>query len=309
MEAPLKKVNQFFWVLLPTFLYGIFWSFWSFALHKQVPVVDRFIWMGERAQRILIPNLPNPHDQLIYFTGASRWWDVALAPIGALVLVLLYYSKWMNDEDYAYEDVNFSFKKMFRNFMSPFLGPVVSKLREWREDRRRNARYKRLHQISTKKYMTDADHEEVQSILSEQRSSLDKMLEEMGARDRKWMGEDQMMGVRTWLAYGFCVSFFFGILSGVPAALSEGFGFYAIRAYLPALVGIFLIFTRRVQIATIGYLACWIGCWYGFSIGTGMVAGLEWTAIVYLPVGVFMILVYMFKSAKKKDLRDNAVAL
>lgn len=298
--------------MLPTILYGIFWSFWSFILHKPVPVVDKFIWMGERAQRILLPNLPDPHDQFIYFTAASRWWDVALAPIGALVLVLLYHSRWINNDDYAYEDVSFSWENAFKVLTAPFrtiADPIVSKWREKKKDRKRNARYARIEQLTSKDHWTSAEEQEFGQILSEEFAILDHLMEEMHAQERKYMGEDQMMGVRTWLAYGFLVSFFFGILSGPPAAASEGFGFFAVRAYFPALVGILLIFTRRIQIATMGFLACWIGCWYGFSIGTGMVAGLEWLAIVYLPVGTFMLLIHMFRQAKKKDLQNNAPSL
>lgn len=294
----MRKFHQIFWVLLPTALYGAFWATWSFVLHHPVPTIGKFLWNSGLALKKIMPNLPNPHDQFIYFPQASRWWDVALAPIGALILVLLYYNRKFNDDSYSYEDVNFSWSKLVRDITNPFLRPyyVWKERRHEAEVSRRMAEAERIHD---KAAINDADAKFMDDHIIRMHGEIQRM-EEKIEEEHMRMFYPRMEGIKTMMAYCLTICFFFGTFFGILLGPAKGpFGFFGLQVFIGCLVGPIMLLDRRWQIATMTHLSCWVGLWYGFSIGIGMIPALVWTSYLFVPTGLAIILICFFRSRKK----------
>jgi hypothetical protein len=292
-----RKFFQIFWVALPTLLYGLFWATWSSVLQKPVPVVGKFLWNSGKVLQKLMPNLPNPHDQFIYFPEASRWWDVALAPVGALVLVLLYYNRNFNDDSYAYEDVNFGWGKLVRDITNPFLRPYYL----WRESRREKkleSHVMSVRRMVTKPGMNDADAKVLDDAIDQLYDAVQRLGQRIEDEHLK-MFYPRMEGIKTLMVYCLTICFLFGTFFGLLIGPAKGpFGYIGIQVFLACLVGPLMLMSRRIQIAVMAHIATWVGLWYGFSIGIGMIPALVWTSYMYVPTGLVIALVY-FRSLRK----------
>lgn len=291
----MRKFHQIFWVLLPIALYGAFWSVWSFVLQNPVPTVGKFLWNSGLALKKIMPNLQNPQDQFIYFPEASRWWDVALAPLGAMVLVLLYYNRKFNDDSLAYEDINFSWSKLVRDILGPFLRPYYL----WKE-KQADYVYSKLEKYEGRIGSLTPLERSHWEYLSQKWISMTQNNLERSSREIDDMLYPRMEGLKTVMVYcltiGIALGGFIGLLLG---PMHGPFGFFGMKILLGAFSGPMMLISRRVEIAVMVHIACWVGLSYGLSIGVGMIPAIVWTAYMFVPTGLLMVLICFFRSRKK----------